>query len=160
MSRYGVQVLGFRQHCPPLRLLESDSANVLSIRALVAFTHDRSFHVIGTGRWPLTGMGAVTSSSRAGSYSPYPPGDMCYLQETTFSCGSVYRSLFMSCKYADRLTRTTDGCAPRFCLRGFKVVKNIAVDEPCGSSNGGGCLQAKTAPQPQIDHRRRIRKLR
>ena len=91
-------------------------------------------------------------SSRSLLCPPHLPGNMCYLQETTFNCGSVHKSLFIAWKYAERLTRTADGCATRFCLQGFKVVKNINIDEPCGSSNGGGCLQARVL-EPLLDRK-------
>ncbi|KAF3052199.1 hypothetical protein E8E11_009208 [Didymella keratinophila] len=80
---------------------------------------------------------------------------MCYLQETTLNCGSVHKSLFMACKFAKRLARTTNGCAPGFCLQGFKAIKSITVDESCGSSNGGGCLQAKIL-EPLLDRKSKV----
>lgn len=51
----------------------------------------------------------------------------------------------MACKYAERLTRTADGVAPKFCLQSFKVVKSITIEGACGSSGGNICnrLQRK-----------------
>jgi hypothetical protein len=49
----------------------------------------------------------------------------------------------MACKYAERVTRTNDICAPEFCLQGFKEVRSGTAKKACGSSNGDGCLQAE-----------------
>jgi hypothetical protein len=157
MSRHGVQVPGFfgRRHCSSLRLLEPDSAHVSSTGVPVAFTHDRDFNTIGAGGRPSPAWKELMYQVEqifALLISPHLPGNMCYLQETIFSCRSVHKSLFMACKYAERMTRTTDVYAPRFCSHGCEIVKSITVDATCGSSNGGGCLQAKFLA-PLLDRR-------
>ncbi|KAF3008757.1 hypothetical protein E8E13_010139 [Curvularia kusanoi] len=96
---------------------------------------------------------------------------MCYLQETSYSCGHVQQTLLLACNFAKRLYRTDDARAPIFCLHGLQVVKSVTVEGQCATTNAAICdrLQNKslkplfrrqTVVQGEFaDHAERIRSI-
>lgn len=64
---------------------------------------------------------------------------MCYLQETTFSCGHTQKSVLLACSFSAQLYRISDSGGPTFCLHGLQVVKSTTVQEACGANSKRFC---------------------